>query len=128
MMVISLSSQTRIFKNMHYIAKLISDFDALVWGLPLIIILVGTGLFLSLRMLLIQIRGFKHAVGISLGFHDVAGDPGEISHFKALSAALSATIGTGNIVGVAAAIIAGGPGALFWMWVTAMVGMATKFT
>lgn len=92
------------------------------------VLLVGTGLYLSIRMRLVQFRGFRHGVRVISGHYDKAEDPGEISHFQALSAALSATIGTGNIVGVAAAILMGGPGAVFWMWITALVGMATKFT
>lgn len=91
------------------------------------VLLVGTGLYLSFRLGFIQIRGFIHGIYCVLGVYDNRKDPGEISHFRALSTALSATIGTGNIVGVAAAILAGGPGAVFWMWVTAIVGMATKF-
>ncbi len=98
------------------------------WGIPSIILLVGTGLYLTIRLRIIQIRGFKHAVQLISGRYDRAGDPGEISHFQALSTALSATIGTGNIAGVATAIAFGGPGAVFWMWVTALVGMATKYT
>lgn len=92
------------------------------------ILLVGTGLYLSLRLCFIQLRGFRHGVNVTRGRYDDPNDPGEISHFRALSTALSATIGTGNIVGVASAILIGGPGAVFWMWVTALVGMATKFT
>ncbi len=90
--------------------------------------LVGTGLFLTIRLRCVQFRGLSHAVRVVSGIFDRQNDPGEISHFRALSTALSATIGTGNIVGVAAAILAGGPGAVFWMWVTACVGMATKFS
>ncbi|MFH1760181.1 MAG: sodium:alanine symporter family protein, partial [bacterium] len=108
--------------------NLISSFDALVWGAPLIILLVGTGLFLTIRLFFIQLRGFKHAWKVIAGKYDDPDDPGEITHFQALSAALSATIGTGNIIGVAAAILTGGPGAVFWMWITALVGMCTKFT
>ncbi len=92
------------------------------------ILLVGTGLFLSFKLSIIQLRGFSHALKVLFGVYDKDSDPGEISHFKALVTALSATIGTGNIVGVAAAILMGGPGAVFWMWITACVGMATKFT
>jgi len=108
--------------------ELIDKFDALVWGGPLIVTLVGVGLYLTFRMGLVQVRGFAHAIKVLGGRYDDVRDPGEISHFKALSTALSATIGTGNIVGVAAAILTGGPGAVFWMWVTAVVGMATKYT
>lgn len=106
---------------------LLAQFSGWVWGLPLMVALVGTGLYLTVRLALIQCRGFAHAIGVLRGKYDNPTDPGEISHFRALSTALSATIGTGNIVGVAAAILTGGPGAVFWMWVTACVGMATKF-
>lgn len=99
-----------------------------VWGPPMMVLLLGTGVFLSIRHKFLQIRGFGHAFGILSGKYDKVKDPGEISHFQALTAALSATVGTGNIVGVAAAILMGGPGAVFWMWVTAFFGMAIKFT
>jgi AGCS family alanine or glycine:cation symporter len=99
-----------------------------VWGIPSIILLVGTGLYLTIRLRFIQFRGFKHSFQLITGRFDRKGDPGEVTHFQALSAALSATIGTGNIAGVATAIAFGGPGAVFWMWVTALVGMATKYT
>jgi AGCS family alanine or glycine:cation symporter len=92
------------------------------------ILLVGTGLYLTIRTRLIQFRGMGHGFAILRGTYDRKDDPGEISHFRALSTALSATIGTGNIVGVATAVLTGGPGALFWMWITALVGMCTKFT
>jgi AGCS family alanine or glycine:cation symporter len=99
-----------------------------VWGIPSIILLVGTGLYLTFRLGFIQFRGFKHSFQLITGRFDRKSDPGEVTHFQALSAALSATIGTGNIAGVATAIAFGGPGAVFWMWVTALVGMATKYT
>ena len=102
--------------------------SSLLWGSPLTLIaLLGTGLYLTIRMGLIQVRGFGHAVGLISGKYSCRSDSGEVSHFQALSTALSATIGTGNIAGVATAITLGGPGALFWMWVTAFFGMATKF-
>jgi AGCS family alanine or glycine:cation symporter len=108
---------------------ILGDVAKIIWGpwclMPL---LVGTGIYLTFRFRFIQLRGLKHAFGILSGRYDDAGDPGEISHFRALATALSATIGTGNIVGVAAAILLGGPGAVFWMWVTAVFGMATKYT
>ncbi len=107
--------------------EIITTVDKFIWGPPLMILLVGTGLFLTIRLKVVQFRGFRHALAVLRGTYDSEGDVGEISHFQALSAALSATIGTGNIVGVAAAILLGGPGAAFWMWVTALVGMATKF-
>ena len=103
--------------------------SGLLWGSPLTLIaLLGTGLYLTIRMGLIQVRGFAHAVSLISGKYNCRSDSGEVSHFQALSTALSATIGTGNIAGVATAITLGGPGALFWMWVTAFFGMATKFT
>jgi len=105
----------------------LSWLSSIVWGVPLIVLLVGTGLYLTLRLCFVQIRGFSHGIDILRGNYDNKSDPGEISHFAALTTALSATIGTGNIVGVAAAILMGGPGAVFWMWITACVGMATKF-
>lgn len=108
--------------------QLLSQFSSFVWGVPLMVLLVGTGLYLTLRLGFVQLKGFPHALDVVRGKYDNASDPGEISHFRALTTALSATIGTGNIVGVAAAILMGGPGAVFWMWVTACVGMATKFT
>ncbi len=91
-------------------------------------ILLVTGLFLTLRLVFIQFRGFAHGVGITSGKYDDPAHKGQLTHFQALSAALSATIGIGNIGGVAIAIYWGGPGAIFWMWVTALFGMAIKYT
>ena len=100
----------------------------LLWGNPVTLVtLLGTGLYLTVRMGLVQVRGFRHAFGLVSGKYSRRTDVGEVSHFQALSTALSATVGTGNIAGVATAITLGGPGALFWMWVTAVFGMATKF-
>ncbi len=113
---------------MEQAASWIATFDGWVWGAPLMVLLVGTGLYLTLKLGLIQLRGFRHGTQVIRGHYDDPDDPGEISHFRALTTALSATIGTGNIVGVASAILAGGPGAVFWMWITALVGMATKYT
>ena len=99
------------------------------WGNGLtLLVLLGMGLYLTLRMGFVQLRGFRHALELVSGRYSCTTDTGEISHFQALSTALSATVGTGNIAGVATAISLGGPGALFWMWVTAFFGMATKFT
>ena len=111
------------------ITELTGDLAGLLWNNGLtMLILVGTGLYLTIRLRFVQLTGFKHGWVLVSGklSHDV--DTGEVSHFQALSTALSATVGTGNIAGVATAISLGGPGALFWMWVTAFVGMATKFT
>ncbi len=99
-----------------------------VWGPPLIITLVGIGVYLTIRLKFIQFRGIAHSVNLLRSKYDNPNDKGQISHFQALCAALSATIGTGNIAGVATAIATGGPGAIFWMWVTAWVGMAIKFS
>ncbi|MFA5162464.1 MAG: sodium:alanine symporter family protein [Elusimicrobiales bacterium] len=95
-----------------------------VWGLPLIILLFGTHLFLTFRLGFIQ-RHLLRAIRIS--FSSKKEGDGEISHFASLMTALAATIGTGNIVGVAAAVAAGGPGAVLWMWLTGVFGMATKY-
>ncbi len=99
-----------------------------VWGVPLIALLLGTGLFLTYKLILIQVRGFGHGVAITSGKYDNPNLKGQLTHFQALSAALSATIGIGNIGGVATAIYFGGPGAIFWMWVSAFFGMAIKYT
>ena len=112
---------------MDRLITLLDTIDGFVWGPAMIVLLVGTGLFLTVRLGLIQFRCLRHAILCVRGKFDNAEDTGDVSHFKALCAALSATIGTGNIAGVATAIVVGGPGAIFWMWVTALVGMATKF-
>lgn len=98
-----------------------------IWGLPLIFLLVGTGLFLSIRLRGLQFRQLGPALHLAFWVRADKDATGDISHFQALTTALAATVGTGNIVGVATAISAGGPGALFWMWITGLVGMATKY-
>lgn len=104
------------------------EFAALISYNPLTLcIIVGTGLYLTFRLRFIQITGFRRALNVVRGKYSKTSDPGEVNHFQALATALSATVGMGNIAGVATAITLGGPGALFWMWVTASVGMATKF-
>jgi AGCS family alanine or glycine:cation symporter len=103
--------------------------SGLVWGTPLIVLLVGTGVFLTFRLGFVQFRML--GMGLKIAFsprRQQEGFKGDISHFKALMTALAATIGTGNIAGVATAISGGGPGALFWMWITAILGMAVKYT
>jgi len=104
-----------------------------IWNSPtqlpwLVALLLGTGIFLTLRLGFINLRGFRHAIRVVAGVYDDPNDPGDITHFQALTTALSATVGIGNIAGVATAIHYGGPGALFWMWLTALFGMTTKFT
>ena len=91
-----------------------------IWGMPLVILLVGTGVYFSIRLIFPQFRRIGHAIAIARGKYDNPDDPGEITHFQALCAALSATVGVGNIAGVAIALHAGGPGAVFWMWVAAL--------
>ncbi|WP_026691673.1 alanine/glycine:cation symporter family protein [Alteribacter aurantiacus] len=100
----------------------------LVWGVPLLVLLVGTGVFLTFRLAFLQFRTLPYA--LKLSFSPKSQDTkskGDISHFQALTTALAATIGTGNIAGVATAVVLGGPGAVFWMWITALFGMATKY-
>lgn len=106
--------------------EILTQVDSFVWGPPLLILLVGTGIFLSFRLGLLQVLQLPHALKLIFKADDKEGE-GDISSFAALSTALAATIGTGNIVGVATAIKMGGPGALFWMWVAAFFGMATKY-
>ncbi|MCH7547960.1 MAG: sodium:alanine symporter family protein [Candidatus Krumholzibacteriota bacterium] len=100
--------------------------SGIVWGPPFLVFLIGTGVFLTLYLRFVQVRKFKHSIEVLRGSYDDPAEKGDLTHFQALSAALSATIGIGNIAGVATAIHYGGPGALFWMWVVAFVGMATK--
>ena len=101
-----------------------SDF---VWGTPLLVLLLGGGAFFMIYSRFLPFRYFKHGINILRGKYDNPDDPGQINHFQALSGALAATIGMGNISGVALAIVAGGPGAIFWMWISAFFGIATKF-
>ncbi len=93
-----------------------------------VVLLLGIGLWLTIRLGLIQIRRFTHGAAVATGRYDDPDDPGDVTHFQALTTALSATVGIGNIAGAATAIHWGGPGALFWMWMTAFLGMATKFS
>lgn len=99
----------------------------ILWGLPLVFMLFAAGAYFTLLGRLIPLRRAGHAFAVLTGRFDRSNDPGEISHFQALSTALSATIGMGNIAGVAVAIVTGGSGAVFWMWVAGALGMATKY-
>lgn len=99
-----------------------------IWNWPVVVLCLGGGLYFTIRFGFIQFRGFAHAWKILTGRYDKANEPGNISHLQALSTAVSATVGLGNIAGVAIAIKMGGPGAVFWMWVVGLLGMATKFT
>lgn len=107
------------------IESILSVIDSFIWGAPLLVLLSGTGLYLTLRLGFIQIRYLPRALGYL--FKKDRGGKGDVSSFAALCTALAATIGTGNIVGVATAVQAGGPGAIFWMWLVALLGMATKY-
>ena len=105
--------------------ELLNEIDSFVWGPPLLVLLVGTGIWLTLRLNLLQV--LKLPMALKLIFSAKNDGDGDVNSFKALCTALAATVGTGNIVGVATAIKAGGPGALFWMWLAAFFGMATKY-
>ncbi|EIK52394.1 sodium:alanine symporter [Stutzerimonas stutzeri TS44] len=113
---------------MEFLQTLVNDTNALVWGVPMLVLILGTGLFLMIYL------KFMPWLNIPTGFallwkgrHKGDDESGEISPFQALMTCLAATVGTGNIAGVATAIFLGGPGAVFWMWCTALVGMATKY-
>ena len=112
---------------MQQLEQFSAAFASFVWGPPLLILLLGGGIFFLLYSRGLPYRFLGHSVAILTGRFDDKNDPGDISHFQALSSALSGTLGLGNIAGVAVAIHVGGPGAIFWMWITAIVGIATKF-
>ena len=110
---------------MESFIPMLNSIDSIVWGPPLIALLVGTGIYLTVRLGLIQVFRLPLALSLILGAKNRG--EGDVSSFKSLCVALSATVGTGNIVGVATAVKVGGPGALFWMWMAAFFGMATKY-
>lgn len=105
----------------------VEAFSSAVWGFPLLILLTGGGLYLLILSRFLPFRYFRHAIDVLKGKYDNELDEGDITHFQALTTALSSTIGMGNIAGVAVAIAFGGPGAVFWMWISAIIGMSTKF-
>jgi alanine or glycine:cation symporter, AGCS family len=110
------------------IEALVGRVGAFAWGPPMLIFLVGTGFYLTIILRGLQFRKLWYSLWLALVKRkEDTDEPGDITHFQALMTALSATVGTGNIAGVATAIAAGGPGALFWMWITGLVGMATKY-
>ena len=118
---------------MEKVNDFIQSLVGIVWGWPelmplMVVILLGTGIFITIRLRFIQLFKTRHAIQVISGKYDNPEDEGDINHFQALAAALSATVGIGNIAGVATAIHYGGPGALFWMWLTAVFGMALKYT
>jgi AGCS family alanine or glycine:cation symporter len=121
-----LAQQTWVDAALFWTGKV----SAWVWGWPLLILLVGTGVYLTVLLRGLQFRELGHSLYLALikRREEGAEVQGDISHFQALMTALAATVGTGNIAGVAAAIATGGPGALFWMWITGLVGMATKYS
>ncbi|MBO8171891.1 MAG: sodium:alanine symporter family protein [Bacillaceae bacterium] len=110
-----------------WLEEFLSDASDFVWGPYMLTLLVGTGVFLSIRLRFMQFSSLPYALKLAFSRNQDKKSEGDISHFQSLMTALAATIGTGNIAGVATAVVAGGPGALFWMWVTAVFGMATKY-
>ncbi len=113
---------------MENFSALLNTINSYVWGAPTLVLLVGTGLWLTLVLRGLQFSQLFHSLHLAfIKRKEKTDEEGDISHFQALMTALSATVGTGNIAGVATAIAAGGPGAMFWMWVTGFVGMATKY-
>lgn len=112
---------------MELITTWLSELNGIVWGVPMLVGILGVGIYMQIRLAFLPIR--KIGTGFRLLFQkNESRGEGQISPFNALMTALSATIGTGNIAGVATAVVMGGPGALFWMWMTALVGMATKYS
>ena len=112
------------------IEKINSAVNNFIWGVPAMICIIGVGLYLSIRTNFLQIRKFPYAIKTTIGrmFKKKEASDGSITPFQAVCTALAATVGTGNIAGVAGAIAIGGPGAVFWMWISALLGMCTKFT
>ena len=109
------------------IDSIMAELANILWGTPLVILLLGGGFYFSIISRLTPFIYLLHAIDILFGKYDSDDDPGQITHFQALSSALSSTVGMGNIAGVAVAIHTGGPGSIFWMWCTAILGMSTKF-
>ena len=109
------------------ISSILDQIDSLVWGIPLIVLILAVGIFLTVRLKGLQFTKLGLAIK-HIAANERSGEHGEVSSFGALCTALSATIGTGNIVGVATAIVTGGPGAMFWMWLAALLGTATKYS
>ena len=107
--------------------KIMATFSEVMWSMPLVITLIVSGVFFTLYSRFVPFRYLRHAVDILRGKYDSEDDPGQITHFEALSSALASTVGMGNIAGVAVAIQAGGPGVVFWLWLSAIIGMGTKF-
>ncbi|TWU36934.1 Amino-acid carrier protein AlsT [Candidatus Brocadiaceae bacterium S225] len=115
------------FSALDEVTSLLGKIAGYIWSMPLVILLVGSGVYFSIRLVFPQFRRIGHGIAVAKGKYDNPDDPGDITHFQALCAALSATVGVGNIAGVAIALHAGGPGAIFWMWIAALFGMVTKY-
>lgn len=118
---------------MELFENIVNTLNDLIWATPsffpfIIVLLLGYGIFITVKLGFVQVRRFTHGLRVVTGYYDDPNDDGDVNHFQALSTALSATVGIGNIAGVALAIHYGGPGALFWMWVTAILGMAVKYS
>lgn len=118
---------------MQIFERIVESLNNLIWATPsamplMIVFLLGFGIFITLRLGFVQLRKFKHGIKVVMGHFDDPNETGDVNHFQALTTALSATVGIGNIAGVAIAIHNGGPGALFWMWITAFFGMAIKYS
>ena len=112
---------------MESLTILFHTLGGIVWGPFMLVLLVGTGVYLTARLFGLQFWLLPYALRLAFSRKDHPSYPGDISQFQALMTALAATIGTGNIAGVATAVVLGGPGALFWMWLCALFGMATKY-
>ena len=119
-----LSEMTSVIESIN------SAVNNFIWGVPAMICIIGVGLVLSFRTKFIQIRKFPYAMKVTIGrmFKKKEAADGAMTPFQAVCTALAATVGTGNIAGVAGAIAIGGPGAVFWMWISAILGMCTKFS
>ncbi len=115
---------------MDWLANINDAINGVVWGIPMLVLLVGAGLVLSIMTKFIQFRKFGYAMRNTLGkiFKGHTAGKGEVTPFQAVTTALAATVGTGNISGVIAAVTLGGPGSIFWLWITALIGMCTKFS
>lgn len=112
---------------MQQIEEFLQAFSNLAWGPPLLFLLVGGGIYFTLYSRFLPFKYLGHAINVLRGKYDDPDDPGDINHYEALASAIAATVGMGNISGVAVAITLGGPGALFWMWMSALLGITTKF-
>lgn len=111
---------------MNSVEELLTTISGIVWGPPFLILILGTGIFLTIRLGFLQFSTLPYALKLAFSKQDKKSE-GDISHFQSLMTALAATVGTGNIAGVATAVVIGGPGAVFWMWISALFGMATKY-